>query len=102
MQSNGRHSSSCQTGLNPLFLIAPVRNETVRPDVALVAVPLVAGEYMVPEALDDSGRNGDCDHSGIWSDTSTSGSMLDFLTISWPLLSFGRGSCCAEMICKYR
>jgi len=106
-QSNGKHALSCHTGLNPLFFTTPVLYDSAR--VALTAFPtlvvaLVGEEYAVAptEVLLTAaagGTKGECVQSGTWIETSTYGSMMDFVTISRPSESRGLGSCCAEIIC---
>lgn len=83
-QSNGSDSLSCHIGLKPLFLMTYVLNETVLADETLVVVASVEGEYLAPAAVAVSGRKGECDQSGICSDTSTKGSTAD---LSCPLKS---------------
>lgn len=69
IQSNGKHSSSCQTGLKPLFLTTHVLKDTVRADVAAVSVASVGAEYLAPAVVADSGRNGEWVQSGMWRET---------------------------------
>ena len=59
----------------------------------------VAGAYVTPAALAAGGMKGVCVQSGTCTETSTNGSMTDLSSTSRPCASFGRGSCCAEMIC---
>lgn len=70
-----------------------VLRETVLAEETLVAVASVEGEYLAPAAVADSGRKGELDQSGMWSETSTKGSTADLLTLSSSLEYPGRGSC---------
>jgi hypothetical protein len=90
-QSNGMQISLHQIGLKPLSLTTAVRKETVRADTVLV-LEVVVGGFTLP-VVAPSERNGETDHSGMCSETSTKGSTIDFSIISRPSESRKRGSC---------
>lgn len=80
IQSKGMLISSFQIGLKPLFLITFVQWESVATENTPLA--FVEGGFVTPEPCVETGRNGELVHSGIWSETSTKGSTMDFSTIS--------------------